>query len=101
MKSLSDSDSIDIFADRRKIQFVFGKTIIQSRLLDGTFPPVDRIIPTEFVSRLTVDTQELFRAIDRTNFMKNDNVHLIKLDCSEQAVRIRSGLQKSEIQMNV
>ena len=89
MKSLSDSDSIDIFADRRKIQFVFGKTIIQSRLLDGTFPPVDRIIPTEFVSRLTVDTQELFRAIDRTNFMKNDNVHLIKLDCSEQAVRIK------------
>lgn len=89
MKSLSDSDPIDIYTDKRKVQFVFGKTIIQSRLLDGAFPPVERIIPTEFSSRLVVDTQELSRAIDRTNFMKNANVHLIKLDCSEEGVRIK------------
>ena len=89
MKSITDSDPIDVYADRRKVQFIFGKTIIQSRLLDGAFPPVDRIIPTEFISRLEVDTQELFRAIDRTNFMKNANVHLIRLDCSEERVRIK------------
>lgn len=89
MKSVDSDEQIDIYVNKRKVQFIFGKTIIQSRLLDGAFPPVDRIIPTEFTSYLNVDTQILSRAIDRTNFMRSENVHLIRLDCSEDAVRLK------------
>ena len=49
VRSVSDDDTIDIFADSKKAQFVFDKTIIQTRLIDGTFPDVQRIIPTSCV----------------------------------------------------
>ena len=41
-----DEESIHIYVDSKKAQFIFDKTIIQTRLIDGTFPDVDRIIPT-------------------------------------------------------
>lgn len=96
VKSLgADTEVLEIFADRRKVQFVFDKTIIQSRLLDGTFPNLKAIIPTSFIGTLDVNTSELARAIDRTNFMRSENVHLIQLDCSDKGVRLK--VKASEI----
>ena len=56
VRSVSDDDVIDIYADSKKAQFVFDKTIIQTRLIDGTFPDVQRIIPTSSVAKMLVDS---------------------------------------------
>ena len=90
VRSVSDEDIIDIFADSKKAQFVFDKTIIQTRLIDGTFPDVQRIIPTSCVSKMLVDSYEIAGTIDRTNFIRNDKVHLIKLECSQTETHIKT-----------
>lgn len=91
IRSLSeDTDSIDIYIDRKKAQFIFDKTIFQTRLLDGTFPDVERIIPTDSVAKMTISAHELSSVIDRTNFIRKDKVHLIKLVCSPDIVRIKT-----------
>lgn len=90
-KSLGeDTDSIDVYMDDKKAQFVFDQTIFQTRLLDGPFPDVEKIIPDTFVATMQVDASELSHVIDRTNFIRNDKVHLVKLECSEQLVRIKT-----------
>lgn len=86
----SDEEKIQIFIDHKKAQFIFDNTIFQTRLLDGTFPDVERIIPKNFISSLTVNSNELFHSIDRTNFIRTDKVHLIKLECSPKEVRIKT-----------
>ncbi|MEE1354360.1 MAG: DNA polymerase III subunit beta [Absicoccus porci] len=91
VRSLSeDIDKVQLYIDSKKAQFVFGKTIFQTRLLDGTFPSVEKIIPTSSVASMVVDAHELASVIDRTNFIRNDKVHLVKLECSPEIVRIKT-----------
>ena len=90
VKSLNSSmDKLEVYADHRKVQFIFDKTIFQSRLLDGSFPNISAIIPKTSIAELDVNTAELSRAIERTNFMRNENVHLVQFDCSDKGVRLK------------
>lgn len=90
-KSLDDeNEAIALYIDNKKAQFVFGHTIFQTRLLDGAFPDVERFIPSTNISTMTADAQELAHVIDRTNFIRNDKIHLIKMECNEQVVRIKT-----------
>ncbi|MCF0105447.1 MAG: DNA polymerase III subunit beta, partial [Holdemanella sp.] len=60
IRSLNDdNETLEINMDSKKAQFIFDKTIIQTRLIDGFFPDVDRIIPTSFVSTLVVESRNL------------------------------------------
>ncbi len=90
VRSITDEDTIDIYADSKKAQFIFDKTIIQTRLIDGTFPDVQRIIPTSSVSEMLVDSHEIAATIDRTNFIRNDKVHLVKLECTQEETHIKT-----------
>ena len=59
-------------------------------MIDGTFPDVQRIIPTSCVSKMLVDSYEIAGTIDRTNFIRNDKVHLIKLECTPQETHVKT-----------
>ncbi|MBB5183846.1 DNA polymerase III subunit beta [Catenisphaera adipataccumulans] len=83
-------DAVDVYADTKKIQFIFDKTIFQSRLIDGNYPIVERIIPNQFIAEMRVDTQELAGVIDRTAFIRTDKIHVIKMECSEMVTRIKT-----------
>lgn len=85
-----DQESIQIFVDSKKAQFIFDKTIIQTRLIDGTFPDVDRIIPNSAVSTMIVDSRELANVIDRTNFIRNEKIHLVKLECTPEVTHVKT-----------
>ena len=90
VRSLNGEDNVDIYVDNKKAQFIFDKTVIQTRLIDGTFPDVERIIPTEEIATMEVNAKELASVIDRTNFIRNEKIHLIKLECSPEVCRIKT-----------
>ena len=90
-RSISEDDSdVLIYVDHKKAQFVFDKTIIQTRLIDGTFPDVERIIPTQYVANMEVSSSELTSVIDRTNFIRNEKIHLVKMECTPEICRIKT-----------
>ena len=39
----------------RNVQFYVGDSLIQSRLIDGIFPDINRLIPQEFGFELRID----------------------------------------------
>lgn len=90
-RSIEDDEAeIEIFVDHKKAQFVLDKTIIQTRLVDGTFPDVERIIPKDSVAVMEVSAHELANVIDRTNFIRNDKIHQIKMECTPEICRIKT-----------
>lgn len=54
-------------------------TVFVTRLVDGLYPETDRLIPNDFKSHVTVNRQDLIRAVDRASFMREDNVWTLNL----------------------
>lgn len=74
----SDNE-IEISLNDKKAQFKTNDILLQTRLLDGSFPDTDRLIPTEFSSTLRINRRALMSAIDRSSFIKTDNMTVIHL----------------------
>lgn len=70
---------IDIYLSEKKIQFRSDNILLQSRLLDGGYPETERLIPTDFHYHMVINRHALMNAIDRTSFIKTDNMSIIRL----------------------
>jgi DNA polymerase-3 subunit beta len=80
-KSLEELDKImnDEKAEAT-IQLAFNQMLIQfqntslyTRLIEGNYPDVSRIIPTSFVTEIEVDGEEFNNCIDRASLLAKDN----------------------------
>ena len=47
-KIIEKDELIELYVSERKVLFVFDKNIIQTRLIDGSYPDTTRLIPLEF-----------------------------------------------------
>lgn len=90
VKTLDVESEVEIAVNDRKAQFIVDQTIIQTRLIDGVYPEVNRLIPLEFEYELTMDIKDLLGAIDRASFIKSDGVSVIKFSLSENACVLSS-----------
>lgn len=91
---LNEEGTIKISQNDKKIQFINEDMILQSRLLDGGYPETDRLIPSEFSYELKVNRLDFIRAIDRTIFIKNDNMTINKLQCSSDEIILTNKSQE-------
>ena len=84
---LQNSDKkVILSVNSTKIQIKSENMIFQSRILDGDYPLTEQLIPTAFMTKLEISRQDLLRAIDRTSFLKTEDVkenrlQLIKNNC--------------------
>lgn len=90
VKTFGEKDEVNIFVDSKKIQFITDAVMFQSRLLDGTYPNIHNIIPRTSQASLEVDSKELEAVVGRTDFIKNDKLHLVKLACTETETHIQT-----------
>lgn len=79
-------DEVEIGLSDKRALFVNSKMQIQTRLLEGMYPETDRLIPNEFPYELKVNRHDLMSAIDRSQFIKNDNMTINRLQCSSGEV---------------
>lgn len=50
-----------------------------SRIIDGQFPDFERIIPTTYLTRAVVDTQELLKAVRLASLFASNNQQFLKI----------------------
>lgn len=91
---LANSKTITLAQNDKKVQFISEDMLLQSRLLDGGYPDTDRLIPSEFAYSLRINRNDLIQAIDRTTFIKNDNMTINKLQCSENEIVLTNKSQE-------
>ena len=93
-KIIERDDLIEMYVSDRKVLYVFDNNIIQTRLIDGTFPDTNRLIPESFDYELDIDTHYLLNAIDRVSLLNNEQNNIIKLDMSNEKVILSSYMQE-------
>lgn len=96
----NDDDIIQIFVNKRKIQFVSDRTLIQSTLYDGTFPDIAAVIPKNFKSMMELDASMIIPVIERGILFKDDGVAELRMNLSEKEFRFILELQPSEMQIS-
>ncbi len=84
VKTLDLEEDIVFAVSDKKAQFIIGNTIIQSRLIDGSFPETNRLIPQSFSYELEINYSDIIGAIDRASLIKNEGISVIKLSLDEQ-----------------
>ena len=90
-----DQDQMIVMAmSDKKAQFYSDDMLLQTRLLDGGYPDTDRLIPDAFDYKLTINRMDLIHAIDRTTFIKSDNMNVNRLQCSANEVILTSKSQE-------
>ena len=77
---IADGDSVvRIGLSENKIRFAFGNIVLTSKLIDGTFPDYERVIPTGNDKVMTVATQLFREAVDRVSTISTEKSRAVKL----------------------
>ena len=93
-KIIERDEMIEMYVSDRKVLYVFDNNIIQTRLIDGTFPDTNRLIPDAFDYELDLDAHYLLNAIDRVSLLTNEQNNIIKLDMSDEKVVLSAYMQE-------
>jgi DNA polymerase-3 subunit beta len=62
-----------------KIKISDGRVVLTSKLIDGTFPDYERVIPQGNDKRLEVDNASFAQAVDRVSTLSSDKGRAVKL----------------------
>lgn len=74
------SQDVVIVPNEQSIALGNGNTILYSRLLDGNYPDVSRLIPTEFEMDLVVNLEELIGGLELLQALNDNGVVNLSLD---------------------
>ncbi|MBK1664988.1 DNA polymerase III subunit beta [Rhodospirillum rubrum] len=81
LRKLIEETGMDITVglSEQKIRFDFDETRLTSKLIDGTFPDYERVIPTENDKVLEVDCKLFAQAADRVSAISTEKSRAIKV----------------------
>jgi DNA polymerase-3 subunit beta len=71
--------AVEIRLSNARIRFDVGPAVLRSRLIDGTFPDYERVVPSGNDKLLVAPTKELSAAIDRVATISTDRSRAVKL----------------------
>lgn len=86
-KTVSEADKlfgagdqeVQIELSQGKIRFIAGDLTLTSKLIDGTFPDYDRVIPQNNEKVLKISRSDLSAAVDRVSTISNDRGRCVKV----------------------
>ncbi|MCT4594655.1 MAG: DNA polymerase III subunit beta [Anaeromicrobium sp.] len=100
--SEEDGQEVRIYITDKHILFNMNNTKVVSRLLEGEFINYKQIIPTDYKSRLTVNTKDLLNSIERASLLaKEGKNNLVKLSIRDEELTITSNAEIGNVLENV
>jgi len=86
---LDDAEgAIEIGLSDTKVQFTFNSIELTSKLIDGSFPDYQRVIPSGNDKVLTLDAKEFSLAVDRVSTISADKTRAVKLNLDKDRVTL-------------
>ncbi len=77
-----DDGEVEVSISSQKIRFSAGKLVLTSKLIDGTFPDYERVIPRNNDKILEADTKQFSEAVDRVSTISFEKSRAVKLSLS-------------------
>ncbi len=72
-------EKVEISLNESKIRFAVGNAVLVSKLIDGTFPDYERVIPTGNDKVMEVDGKAFSSAVDRVSVITSEKSRGIKV----------------------
>ena len=85
-----ESEDVEILIIENKNQVVFNlpNTKIFTRLIDGEFPNVEKIIPAGFKTRVVIDRDTFHQAVKTTSIFARGSANIIKVKIEKEGLRL-------------
>jgi len=81
-------ENVEIAVSAAKIRFGFGAGHLTSKLIDGSFPDYERVIPKGNSNILRVETKDFAQAVDRVSTVSADRTRSVKLALEADRLRL-------------
>jgi DNA polymerase-3 subunit beta len=80
--------TVDISMSPTKIRFGLGSAILTSKLIDGTFPDYNRVIPTGNDKLLKLDPKSFSAGVDRVSTIASEKTRAVKISVDRDKVTL-------------
>lgn len=80
IKLLSWEGTVQIIPSQNQVVFNFGESFLASRLIEGTFPNYEQVIPKGEKTTSSTSREEFLQAIRRTALLTSPDAPAVKLD---------------------
>ncbi len=81
---------LKINVDDSKIITSYENSIIVSKLIDGVYPEVDKLIPTAFEAELIIEAKDLIDLIERATVISEESQKVVKLTIEGNSLILES-----------
>lgn len=88
LRKIMTLGKIEVFESKGEITFKWEDATFWSRLIDAEFPPYEKVIPTSWVTRVTVSAQEMESAMERLSYLVKERGNIIKLEIDRGGLTI-------------
>ena len=83
-----EDGDVSISLSETGIRFVIGSVELTSKLIDGTYPDYERVIPTGNDKRLEVESGVLAEAVDRVAAISSERTRAVKLAIDADSMQL-------------
>lgn len=77
---IGESENVAVQLKNSQILFKTDDVFVLSRLIEGTYPQTDRLIPTEYKTTLKVNRMSFISSIERSSILAENSVVTLKID---------------------
>jgi DNA polymerase-3 subunit beta len=81
-------DLVEIALSDTKVRFGFGPVMLTSKLIDGTFPDYDRVIPRDNDKLLRIAKKDFAEAVDRVAAISSERSRPVKMAIAKQGLTL-------------
>ena len=78
-RMLADEGDVRLFLAKNQVAFQLDGVLLVSRLIDGTFPDYERVIPESSPEKAELDRREFFHVVRRAALLATDQANLVRL----------------------
>ena len=89
-RSLSEEKECKVSLVDNQASFTFSQVSLTTKLIDGTFPDYNRVIPAETATNIMLDTKILKPALQRVSILANEKFRGVRIDIDNNKIIISS-----------
>lgn len=86
----ADEVLVSTSEDQNQVIFAFGVTQLSSRLIEGSYPAWEKIIPQSFKARIILEKAEGLKALKLASVFARSEANIVKLNCQEGKMVVAS-----------
>lgn len=105
--SRAEEEDVELSVSKNQVLFVVGDVQLMSRLIEGKFPPYEKVIPKETKTKLEVLDDALANVVRRVSLFARENNNSIKITATNDGKltvatdETRVGEEKAELDVKI